>query len=102
MCGSYWIYHLQTHQKKIGPNLGSSFFARFTYALMKRNRKEIIEMEFIMTTISFMVAFVLASVLLTVAVFALMTNVRVMRWLTNYYMKVMEKTFKNFEDKWGA
>lgn len=59
-------------------------------------------MEFIMTTISFMVAFILASVLLTVAVFALMTNAKVMRWLANYYMKVMEKTFKNFEDKWGA
>lgn len=56
-------------------------------------------MEFVVLTLSFTVAMVLASVLMTVALFALMCNAKVMTWLMKVYMNAIEKSMKNFDDE---
>lgn len=56
-------------------------------------------MNFMMLTVSFTVAMVLASVLMTVVVFALMCNAKVMTWLMKVYMKALEKSMNNFEEE---
>lgn len=55
-------------------------------------------MDFMVLTVSFTVAMVLASALMTVALFALMCNAKVMTWLMKVYMKALEKSMKNFDD----
>lgn len=54
-------------------------------------------MNFLVLTLSLTVAMVLASVILTAAMFMLASNAKVMTWLMNYYMKMLEKSMKNFE-----
>lgn len=55
-------------------------------------------MNFIMMTVSFTVAILLAGVLSTVIMFKLMGNAKFVKWLTNYYMKVIEKSVEDLED----
>lgn len=55
-------------------------------------------MNFMVLTVSFTVAMLLASTIMTVAMFALMCNGKVMTYLMKVYMKAMEKSMKNFED----
>ena len=55
-------------------------------------------MNFVVLTLSFTVAMLLASVIATVGLFALMGNGKIMAWLTKKYMKILEKSVKNFED----
>lgn len=55
-------------------------------------------MNFVVLTISLTVAMLLASVIATVALFALMGNAKVMTWITKKYVRMLEKTIKNFED----
>lgn len=55
-------------------------------------------MDFIIMTLSFMVALMLSSTILTVIMFKLAGNAKVIKWLTNYYMKQMTTIFKNFDD----
>lgn len=55
-------------------------------------------MEFVMLTVSLTVAMLLAGVIMTVAVFALMCNAKFMTWLMKYYMNALEKSMKNFDD----
>ena len=42
---------------------------------------------------------VLASIITTALMFVLMGNPKVIDWTMNYYMKVLDKTAKYFEDK---
>lgn len=55
-------------------------------------------MNFVVLTLSFTVAMLLASVIATVGLFALMGNGKFMTWFVKWYMKVLEKSVKNFED----
>lgn len=55
-------------------------------------------MDFIMMTVSFTVAILLAGVLSTVIMFKLMGNAKFVKWLMNYYMKVIEKSVEDLED----
>ena len=55
-------------------------------------------MDFVVLTASFTVALVLGSIIMTVLMFVLMCNDKVMPWLLKVYMKSMEKSMKNFED----
>jgi hypothetical protein len=52
---------------------------------------------FIMMTLSFTVAILLAGVISTVVIFAAMGNAKFIKWLTNYYMKQMMKTIDSFD-----
>ena len=52
--------------------------------------------DFLMMTMSFVVAMLVTGVIGTVAAFALMSNTKVMNWLTKYYMNQIEKTVDNF------
>lgn len=56
-------------------------------------------MDFVVLTASFTVALVLGSIIMTVLMFVLMCNEKVMSWLLKVYMKSMEKSMKNFEDE---
>lgn len=56
-------------------------------------------MDFVVLTASFTVALVLGSIIMTVLMFVLMCNDKVMPWLLKVYMKSMEKSMKNFEDE---
>ena len=55
-------------------------------------------MDFLMLTVSFTLAMVLAGVISTVAMFALMSNAKAMNWIMNYYVKQLEKSTQNFEE----
>lgn len=55
-------------------------------------------MNFIMMTVSFTVAILLAGVLSTVIMFKLMGNAKFVKWLMNYYMKVIEKSVEDLDD----
>ena len=55
-------------------------------------------MNFMVLTVSFTVAMLLAGVIMTVAVFALMCNGKAMMWLMKVYMKALEKSMKNLDD----
>lgn len=54
-------------------------------------------MNFAVLTISFTVAILLAGVISTVAMFALMGSQKCVEWLTKFYMKMLEKSMKNLE-----
>ncbi len=54
-------------------------------------------MNLIIMTISFTVAILLAGVIATAALLALMGNTKVIKWFTNYYMKQLEKLINNCE-----
>lgn len=56
---------------------------------------------FIMMTLSFTVAILLAGVISTVVIFAAMGNAKFLKWLTNYYMKQMMRTIDNFDELEG-
>lgn len=53
---------------------------------------------FIIMTLSFTVAILLAGVISTVVLFAAMGNAKFIKWLTNYYMKQMMKTIDSFDE----
>lgn len=55
-------------------------------------------MNFLVLTLSITVAMVLAMVIWTVGLFALMCNGKFMAWTVKMYMKMLEKSMKNFED----
>lgn len=55
-------------------------------------------MNFMVLTVSFTVAMVVASVVMTVAGFALMCNGKAMTWVMKIYMNALEKSMKNFEE----
>lgn len=55
-------------------------------------------MDFLMMTGSFVVAMLVTGVIGTVAAFALMSNTKVMNWLSKFYMKQVEKAVDNFDD----
>lgn len=55
-------------------------------------------MNLLVLTVSFTLAILLSGVIFTVAMFALMGNGRVIKWLMEYYMKQIEKSMKYFED----
>lgn len=55
-------------------------------------------MGFLMLTVSLTLAMLLAGVIMTVAMFALMSNAKAMTWLTKFYMKQIEKSVKNIEE----
>ena len=57
---------------------------------------------FIIMTLSFTVAILLAGVISTVVIFAAMSNAKFLKWLTNYYMKQMMKTIDNFGELEGS
>lgn len=54
-------------------------------------------MNFVLLTVSFIIALVLAGVIWTVGVFVLMSNAKFMQWVTKHYMKMLEKSVENFE-----
>jgi hypothetical protein len=64
----------------------------------RKLKEEFKMMNFLVMTMSFTVAMLLVSVIMTVAMFALMCNGKFMAWLMKVYMKAMEKSMKNFED----
>ena len=53
--------------------------------------------NFLVMTMSFTLAMVLASVIVTVAMFALMCNGKFIAWTTKVYMKAMEKSMSKLE-----
>ena len=55
-------------------------------------------MVFIMLTLSFTVAILLATVVSTIAMFAIMQSPKAMKWLSNYYIKQMNKIGEAFEN----
>lgn len=55
-------------------------------------------MGFVLLTLSFTVAILLAGVISTVVLFKLMGNAKFVKWLMNYYMKQLEQSMKAFED----
>lgn len=55
-------------------------------------------MGFMLLTLSFTVAILLAGVISTVVLFKLMGNKKFVKWLMNYYMKQIEQSMKAFED----
>lgn len=63
-------------------------------------------MNFIVMTLSFTVAMVLAGVIMTVAMFALMLNGKAVAWFMKVYLKAVEKSMnkldKLFEEDLGA
>lgn len=78
------------------------FFAKITYPFMReKSKEEITMMEFIILTCGITVGVLMASVIATVLLFTLMSNTKFMVWLTNYYLKVIEKSCENFEKKSG-
>lgn len=54
-------------------------------------------MEFILMTLSFTVAIILAGVICTVAVFAAMKSPKVIGWYMNYVQKITGTIVDNFE-----
>lgn len=52
---------------------------------------------FIIMTLSFTVAILLAGIISTVVIFAAMGNAKFIKWLTNYYMKQMMNTLDSFD-----
>ena len=56
-------------------------------------------MGFVLLTISFTVAILLASVIATVISFKLLGNDRFMKWFAGYYMKMAKKYMKTFEEE---
>lgn len=57
---------------------------------------------FIMMTLSFTAAILLAGIISTVAIFAAMGNAKFIKWLTNYYMKQMMNTIDSFDKLEGS
>lgn len=55
-------------------------------------------MMFILLTVSFTVAILLAGAISTVIMFKLMGNAKFIKWFMNYYMKVIEKSVEDLED----
>lgn len=55
-------------------------------------------MVFIMLTLSFTVAMLLAAGISTIAMFAIMQSPKAMTWLSNYYIKQMNKIGEAFEN----
>ena len=53
-------------------------------------------MTFIILTLSFTVAILLAGVISTIAIFAIMQNQKALNWFVNFYIKQMNKTAENF------
>lgn len=64
----------------------------------KIKKECIIMMNFVLLTVSFTVAILLASVIATVIMFKLMGNAKVMKKLTKYYMGTIEKVVEDLED----
>ena len=58
-------------------------------------------MNFIMLTVSFTVAILLAGVISTVVMFKLMGNAKFVKWFMNYYMSIIEKSVENLEDEFS-
>lgn len=54
-------------------------------------------MNLLVLTVSFTLAILLAGVISTVALFALMGNGKFVKWLMGFYMKQIEKSMKYFE-----
>ena len=57
--------------------------------------------NFITLTLSITVAIILAGIITSVAIMAAMSNAKVVKWLTKYYMKQIEKSVNSFEDLEG-
>lgn len=55
-------------------------------------------MNFIMLTVSFTAAILLAGAVSTVVMFKLMTNAKFVKWFMNYYMNIIEKTVEDLDD----
>ena len=55
-------------------------------------------MNFVLLTVSFTVAILLAGGIATVIMFKLMSNAKVMKKLTKYYMDTIEKVVEDLED----
>lgn len=54
-------------------------------------------MDFVILTLSFTIGMLLASVISVVVMFQLMGNAKVMKWCTNYYVKMFEKSLDNLD-----
>ena len=48
-------------------------------------------------TVAFTVAILLAGVISTVVIFAVMSNPKAVKWFTGWYINQMEKAYENFE-----
>lgn len=55
-------------------------------------------MEFVLMTISMTVAILLAGVISAIVLLAIMQNPKVIKWVTCYYMKQINKTVNAMED----
>ena len=55
-------------------------------------------MNFIVLTLSLTIAMVLASVIVTVAMFALACNTKFVAWFGKLYIKLLEKSLKNINE----
>ena len=55
-------------------------------------------MAFIILTLSFTVAILLAGVISTIVLCAIMQNQKAMNWIANWYIKQMSKTCKTLEN----
>lgn len=55
-------------------------------------------MGFVLLTLSFTVAILLAGVISTVVLFKLMGNEKILKWLMEFYMKQIERSVKAFDD----
>ena len=58
-------------------------------------------MNFIMLTVSFTVAILLAGVISTVVMFKLMGNAKFVKWFMNYYMSIIEKSVEGLEEEFS-
>lgn len=54
-------------------------------------------MNFIVLTVSLTIAMLMAGVIATVGLFALMSNGKFMAWAIKTYMKMIERSMKDFE-----
>lgn len=55
-------------------------------------------MGFVLLTLSFTVAILLAGVISTVVLFKLMGNEKFLKWLMEFYMKQIERSVKAFDN----
>lgn len=55
-------------------------------------------MGFVLLTLSFTLAILLSSVIMTVVLFKLTNNAKFVKWFMGYYMKQIDRTVKVFEN----
>lgn len=71
--------------------------ARKTCRIIEKISKEELTMNVLVLIVCLTVAILLAGIISTVAIFALMSNEKFVKWLMGFYMKQIEKSVKYFD-----